>query len=207
MKKRWYIGTVIFVFTLLSVVNQQQLKLPNQEIVLQFSDYELNADSVKKTLAIVKKQLLELGVSNIQVSEAQHGKLKITYYSDTDVASIKNILYKGDISTFDYTSTNQDKKQPTEFPFDTEDFTFNFDIHEIQEGSFTDSGFQGTHTIEVESKTDRFLDPKVYLGTGSLIVNKENRLAKITYKIYKHITISISDKFYYIPEVRAGPIC
>ena len=92
MNSRRYIGALIIVLTFLGVVYQQQNSLPNQEIVLQFTDAKVTSSETQNTIAIVKEQLQNLGADNIHVKETQEGTLKITYYSATNVSSIKKIL-------------------------------------------------------------------------------------------------------------------
>ena len=89
MMARWCISVLIFSLTLFGVVSQQQILVPNQEIVLQFEDVDLTSKQAENTVAIVKQQLQDLGAENIQVFSLENGKLKITYFSDSEVASIK----------------------------------------------------------------------------------------------------------------------
>jgi len=93
-KWQWCISTIIFILTFLGVVNQQQAFLPNQEIVLQFDNANIAVDTAENTIAIVKQQLQSLGATNIKINKGERGKLKITYYSDVDVTSIKNTFSK-----------------------------------------------------------------------------------------------------------------
>ena len=62
MFARWCISTSVFLLILFGAVSQQHLDVPNQQIVLQFTDVELTSEDAKQTILIVKEQLEALGV-------------------------------------------------------------------------------------------------------------------------------------------------
>ena len=93
MKQKWYLSTFVLILVLLGY-SRQQAYVPNQEIVMQFVDADVTSDVTQNAIAIVKKQLQTIGIANIQVRETVAGRLKITYNSDLDVASIKRIFSK-----------------------------------------------------------------------------------------------------------------
>ena len=71
MKLKRYIGALIIVLTLL-VVGQHQISVPNQQIVLQFVD-DVSSDETQNAVALVKKQLRDIGADNIIVSDGEDG--------------------------------------------------------------------------------------------------------------------------------------
>ena len=87
MKSKWYFGIVITALTFF-VVSQQQITVPNQQIVFQFSDNQATVSQTEKAIHAIKAQLENIGVKNTQVFE-QNGILKITYYSDIAITEVK----------------------------------------------------------------------------------------------------------------------
>ncbi len=205
MIARWCISVLIFSLTLFGVVSQQQISVPNQEIVLLFQDVDLTSKQTENTVAIVKQQLYDLGAENIQVLSLENGKLKITYYSDTDIASIKEIFSEENNVALHLTSQNQDEDSSS-FPFEEANISYNLDVYEIQNGQNSGWDFDGAIGLELEPKSDRFLDPN-YLSNEHVGYQYEENQIRVAYKIRKHITIQISAPLHTIPEVRAGPIC
>ena len=124
MIARWCISVLIFSLTLFGVFSQQQILVPNQEIVLQFEDVDLTSKQAENTVAIVKQQLQDLGAENIQVFSLENGKLKITYFSDSEVASIKETFSEESNLTLHLTSQIQDE-DASRFPFEESNISYN----------------------------------------------------------------------------------
>ncbi|WNH08005.1 hypothetical protein [Thalassobellus suaedae] len=206
MKKRWYISTLVVILTVLGVVFHEQISVPNQEIVLQFANVDTTTNQAQKTIAIVKKQLQDLGVQNIQVAEIEKGSLRISYYSDTDVASIKKTFSKEKHIILDYAPFSQDKN-PVKSPLNDDSFSYNIDVFEIDNGNHSDLGFNGKYVLEPKPKNDRFFNPNVYLSANNIDISEKDSIIKVAYKIRRNITITIDNALHKIPEVRALPIC
>lgn len=206
MKKRWYISTLVIILTLLGVVCHEQVSVPNQEIVLQFANVDTNTSQAQNTIAIVKKQLQDLGVKNIRVAEIENGSLRITYYSNTDVASIKETFSKEKNIVIDYSSFNQEQ-EPVKLPLNDESFSYNLDVYEIDNGDHSESGFNGKYVLEPKPENDRFFNPNVFLSANNIDIAEKDRIVKVVYKIRRNITIALDTTLHKIPEVRAGPIC
>lgn len=205
MLKKWYISTFIIILTLLGAVSQQQIVIPNQEIVLQFTNVDVTTEEVKNTIAIVKKQLLELGIDNIKVKESAQGKLKIIYYSDADVNIIKEIFSKEERLAIDFNANHQ-KGSSNKLPIDEDVISYNLDVHEIQDGNDSDWDLNGVNVVAFDSKSDRFFNPNSNLFINKIEVSKDDNIVKLTYKIRRDIALAINDILHKIPEVRAGPI-
>lgn len=205
MIARWYISVLIFSLTLFGAVSQQQILVPNQEIVLQFEDVDLTSKQTENTVAIVKQQLQDLGAENIQVLSLENGTLKITYYSDAQVSSIKETFSEENNLALHLTSQIQDEDSSS-FPFEESNISYNLDVYEIQNGHDSGWGFDGAISLEFEPKSDRFLDPND-LSNQHVVYQYEDYLIQVAYKTCREITIQISDPLHTIPEVRAGPIC
>ena len=116
MKSKWYLSTLIFILALLGF-SQPQVYVPNQEIVVQFSVDEVTFDEAQNAILIVQKQLQGIGAHNIQISEPEQGSFKFTYYSDIDVASIKEIFSEEKSLALGYTSYSQ-SEDGDETPFE-----------------------------------------------------------------------------------------
>ncbi len=180
MIARWCISVLIFSLTLFGVVSQQQISVPNQEIVLLFQDVDLTSKQTENTVAIVKQQLFNLGAENIQVLSLENGKLKITYYSDTDIASIKEIFSEENNVALHLTSQNQDEDSSS-FPFEEANISYNLDVYEIQNGQNSGWDFDGAIGLELEPKSDRFLDPN-YLSNEHVGYQYEENQIRVAYK-------------------------
>ena len=199
MNAKRYISALIIILALLGL-SQHQMSVPNQEIVVQFMDDEVSSDDAQNAITIVKNQLQSIGVDNIQVIEEKDGKLKITYYSDIDVASIKDFLYQEKNLKLGYTSNDESSKSPS----DDESNNYNLDVYEIQKPSDTEWDFEGTLVLELKPDGDRFSNPKVFASIEE--INVEIDITRVAYKLHYNIAIEIDNTSYKIPEVRAGPV-
>ncbi len=203
MKAKWYISTFIIILTLFGAISQQQITVPNQEIVLQFTNTSITSEETQNTVAIVKKQLQDLGVNNIKIKEEENGKLVITYYSDTDVASIKKTFSKEKNLTLDYAFNNQNQDS-SKLPFDKNKINYNLDIYEIQNESDVEWDLNGISVVELKAESNRFLNLNIYAFINVVEINES--IEKVAYKIYYNIAIAIDNTSCKIPEVRAGPL-
>ncbi|GAA3615986.1 hypothetical protein Q4Q39_01495 [Flavivirga amylovorans] len=202
MKAKWYFSTLVIALTLLGVC-QEQISVPNQEIVMEFIYDEVTSDEVQDAIAVVKKQLRALGIDNIQVGEKEDGRLKITYYSDVNVASIKKILSKEKKLALDYTSYNQDEDH-SKLPSNENKNSYNLDVYEIHKSVDGESDLNGTLVVELKHEYDRFSNPNFYIG--KIDVSEEDRIVKTAYKVCRHIAIAMDDMSHNVPDVRAGPV-
>ncbi|HMB99545.1 MAG TPA: hypothetical protein VKN14_00755 [Flavobacteriaceae bacterium] len=200
MKSKWHISIIILIITIFGVVCQQQITAPNQEIVLQLSNIEVNSQVAQETIAIVKKHLEDLGANNIHVKK-EEGKLKISYYSEVEVASIKETLNKEDNLKLDYHS-NQDKDKKNTSNNDL--LGYNFDVYEIQDSNDVDLGLNGI-ILNKKSESDRFLDPNFIVSFYDLDNLKLGKVTKGSYLFWKKVESTIDKFSYKIPDVRAGP--
>ena len=200
MKAKWYLSTFIMMLTLLGV-SLEQYSTPNQEIVVHFNN-EVSIFETQNTIAIVKKQLQDFGVDNIKVHEDSDGTLKITYYSDVDVASIKKLFYSKNHLNIGITANHSNGT--SHFPTEKNSSDYQLDVNEIQKSNETDSDLNGT-VVDVRQKSDRFFKP----AAKSFIdfeVRVRNSNEKVAYIIQKNIAIAIDHSTHNIPEVRAGPL-
>ncbi|MCF7567888.1 hypothetical protein L3X37_05850 [Sabulilitoribacter arenilitoris] len=203
MKSKWYISALIIILTLFGAVTQQQVNVPNQEIVLQFSNASITPQDTQNTIATVKKHLQNIGVSNIQVKKAENGELIITYYSDTDVASIKETFSKEKSLTLDYTLNKQHKDDSNQ-PLGENAVGYNLDIYEIQNGNDAEWDFNGISVVELKYESNRFSNPNIYAFVNATELTES--IKKVAYKTHYNIAIAIDNTSHKTPEVRAGPL-
>jgi len=204
MNSRRYIGALIIVLTFLGVVYQQQNTIPNQEIVLQFTNAKVTSVDTQNTIALVKEKLQNLGANNIQVKETVEGTLKITYYSTTNVSHIKKSLSEENSLSLGYNLNNQEKK-PSNLPIENSSISYNLKVYEIQNGNNADWNFVENTILQIKSDNERLFNPNVFV---SIIVSddKEEGNYKVAYNTFRNIALAIDKASHNIPEVRAGPI-
>ncbi|WP_298320071.1 hypothetical protein [uncultured Aquimarina sp.] len=206
MKKEWYFKILISAFALL-VVMQQQTVVPNQEIVLEFTDIEVTSLEAQNAIAIVKKQLESIGVKNTRISKELHnGKLKISYYSDADVESIKKILAKEQNVALDHIFYDRKNGGEDQFPFNKNSSDYNLDVYKIHKSSDLDTDFNGIFVLEVKQKQERASSFYVYSFDSENDTYHLDNLIKLAQKVNRSIAITIDNISHKIPEVRAGPI-
>jgi len=200
MKTKWYLGALIIILTFLGI-SQEQYSVPNQEIVLQFINDEVSSDEAQDAIAIIIEQLESIGINYTQVRD-EEGKLKITYYSDIDIASVKKTLSEDNTLELDYTNYNQNDSKS---PIDENSNSYQLDVYEIQEGNDLESD-SNKYALEFKTENDRFFTPNVYVSVELTQVKEKNKIKYIAYNTYKNSAIAIENTLRKIPEVRAGPL-
>lgn len=202
MRTKWYFSALIIVFTVLGIC-QQKNTVPNQEILVEFVNDEVTPEDILNTIATVKKTLHIVGIDNIKVEEQNNGTLKITYYSNVNVAIIKKILSKGGDSELEHIAYSE--KGNSEIPSSENLNNYNLDVYEIQKSSGTGLDFDGKYVFEIKYEYDRFSNPNVYVPFGVIDTSAKDKVVKVAYRIRRNIAIAIDNTSHNIPEVRAGP--
>lgn len=203
MNAKWYLSTLFIILGLLGV-SLQQFSVPNQEIVVQFVDKDFSIDEAQDAVAIVKKQLQSIGVDQVKVLEGKNGVLKISYYSDVDIASIKKIFSEDIQLAFDFQSSNQTENH-SNLPSDSNSNSFKLDVFEIQNSIDVELDLNGL-ALNFNPEKDRLVFLKVYFSRNDIDVAKKDNTDKVAYTIFKKNALTIDDAERTIPEVRAGPI-
>ena len=203
MKSKWYLSTLILILALLGF-SQPQVYVPNQEIVVQFSVDEVTFDEAQNAILIVQKQLQGIGAHNIQVSEPEQGSFKFTYYSDIDVASIKEIFSEEKSLALGYTSYSQ-SEDGDETPFEEDTNRYQLNVFEIQKSNDLESDFNGI-LVELSRENDRLVNPNLYYSFVEFYTWKSQEIQKSTYLVQRGIALAIINSSRIIPEVRAGPV-
>ncbi|MEP0262948.1 hypothetical protein [Dokdonia sp.] len=202
MKNKWYISALIFALAIIGI-SLDKASVPNQEIVLQFTDVEVTPTETQDAIALVKSQLQAVSVDNIKIQESGNGILKITYYSDVDVAEIKKIFSKERSVTLDHASYDFNKDN-TDFPFEKDLKKYQLEVYEIQD--IQDLVGSSGNVLELKSEVIRFFTPDSYAILNKVQSEEKNKTEKLAYVVQRNIAIAIDNSSYNIPEVRAGPI-
>jgi len=203
MKTKKFLGAFVLIFSLL-IISQQQFSIPNQEIVVQFTNDKVSLVEIQHTLAKVKKQLQTIGVEHIQVHESENGSLTITYFSAIDVVSIKKIISEDNAFQLGIASVFQ-KGTSNEAPSEKKSNTYKVEVYKIKKGDDSEKDLNGL-ALELKPEVDRFYKPNVYFLKIEIAVWKANKIEKVAYSIQKTIAVEIDNSSHNTPEVRAGPI-
>jgi hypothetical protein len=200
MNTKWYLSTLILILTLLGF-SQQEKYVPNQEIIVQFDDDHVRLEVAQNAIAIVTKQLQTIGVDKIQVREAVDGSLKITYYSDVDIAAIEEIFSKEKDLELGYIFFDE---EPNEFPSNRDSSSYKLNVCEIGNNSDTEPDMNG-YIFELSPEYNRLFNPIVFCSFNEIDSRERNEIAETAYKLHKKIAAAIDNSSHNIPEVRAGP--
>lgn len=201
---KWYFGALIIVFTLLGVY-QNRISVPNQEIVLKFTDVNITSDEAENTIEIVKEQLEAIGIDIIWVRELKDGQFKIAYYSTSDVASVKEILSNDKNLKIGFTSNNL-SDNTSNFPSDKKSKTYKLDVYEIHKSTDSESGLDGKYVITLKQDYNRFYYPNDVIFNNDIDAKDGNIIAEVAYKVHVSIALAIDNSSGNIPEGRAGPV-
>lgn len=197
MNWKWYIPLLVVVFAFAGMTNQKSAQHPNQEILVEFSEIEVDDSRAEAVISEITSHLKSLGAENIRISRLPQGKLKIQYFSTLDVSEVQDILDYSDIISTKNGVADKSDKTPSQ-----ENHTYNIAVIQIQKDA--DKPFHGT-TVDILRLQDNFVKPK--LITSAFLVS-----------IFKEFTPTVerepffTEKFEYtsqyirvLPEIRAGP--
>ena len=202
MFKKHCIRILIVVISFFGIASQKQSEAPNQEIIIHFADANVAVDDVENIINTIKIQLQELGVNYVNVSETGLDELKITYYSDSDISSIKDKLTdKGNLK-LDLNKKGSDSSD--RFPSNQDSLNYNLDFFEIQDSNFN-LGLSGINVSTTDLKNDHLYYTNTNLFNNTFIFENTNSVNQKTYKALENIAFAINNIPHTIPEVRAGP--
>lgn len=202
MKTKLHFGIIVVLLAFLGTFLEQPT-VPNQQMIIQFSDKAITLQDTEIAIDAIQKKLQSVGVTQIQIGQSEGGQLRITYYSDTDVAHIQNILFKAEDLNIAYDS-NQD--QSNNFPEQRHLKDYELNISEISTSSDFNWDFEGTQVAEINQKTDHSNTLKVSYSGKNILTKQYNGAINIAVSVNNAIAIAIDHLSYKIPEVRAGPI-
>ena len=205
MNKRWYISALVIILALLGGIASHEKNItPNQEIVLQFTSETVSSDEAQNAIATVKQQLQAIGIHDIQVTKYEGGQLKITYFSNADIASIKKTLSKEKRLELDNSGID-DNHIPFETPSKDSSIVYNLDVYEIQNGYDAAFHLSGKLGLEHKADNERLSNTNPHANAKVIDCTRLEQQVKVAYKFHKYSGITIDYKSNKIPEVRAGP--
>ena len=187
-----------FILALILASTQLETKVvPNQQIIVEFSDSELHNDS--RILDQLTKDLNELGISNLNIIKKHSGKFLLTYFSNTNITDVKKKLsttLNHDISISN--NKNSDENQ--------EEQKVKFKIQHLDKNGLPINGLNGTSVAESSFKSNR-LDSNLFDYLSTAYIHNQHLFAFIINekkRIYNQIFLNdlLANK---LPEVRAGP--
>ena len=203
MNWRWYISAVVIALAFFGMSLGQSTTNPNQEIVVRFNTTSIDSDEVQQAIADIRSQLKSIGIEEVHVSEILDGKLKVTYFSDKEVAVIKKLFLQHNKIQLGST-TFDDKDGSSKIPFNQNSNTYKLDVIKIQQDLGSDVGFHGT-LVEIKSANDQYVKPIFSVVASQIDFNIKYSTESAGCKTYPNIAHLINNSAHKIPEVRAGP--
>jgi hypothetical protein len=200
MKTRLHFGLLVILLAFLGTYLEQST-VHNQQIVIQFSDQNIDEKDAEIALETIKKQLQTIGIDFIKINQNDDGQLKITYYSTSDIAQIEALLTNG--QHFKLTYGLEDKSSDVPEHKSSKDYELN--ISEIKNSNHIKWDFERAEIVQLNQKSDHSNNPRV--NTSSVVVNENyfNGAVHTNIRTNHAIAIAIDNYSYMIPEVRAGP--
>ena len=194
-----HLGVVMVILMFLGTYIEHNL-VPNQQIVIQFSNHQITSEEANSAAEALKQQLEEIGAEKLDIGQFNSGQLTITYYSDTDVMRIQKVLTDDDL-VLDYSLENEsnDKSIPEKAEL------YKFNVSEIQDSPINNWDFEGTLVTELNHKSDRYYFPKVKSSATKEELNTKSKILYSRFTISSVFQIHKGKFAYQIPEVRAGP--
>lgn len=202
MNWRWYIPILLIALTFFGG-SLEQSALPNQEIVVQFNAEKVSDSEAQQAIARITSQLKSVGVQNVVVSKIHGSRLKVTYYSTTDVITIKNLFKEEGKLQLDDTAFNE-KQTSSEIPFSKNTSIYKLDVVKLQKDYSANSGLQGLPII-LKSAKDTYLKPIISLCVSETEFILKQQKEQVAFKNYRSVSLLIDTTSHKIPEVRAGP--
>lgn len=201
MNTKWYIPLFVIILAAIGL-SWEPTTVHNQEIVVQFQE-EATSNEAKHAIVQVKRQLESIGVTDVQVVVSAEGNLKITYFSNTEVARIK-ALFSLENELAVHERSSEHGSTPYEIPTSNKHNSYKLDVSEIQNGRTPTSGFNGC-AVDIQSESDRFFNPHVKLLLPEIHLKEKEVLEEVAFLNYAKTALFIESNSRIIPEVRAGP--
>ncbi len=200
MNSKWYISTLIILLAFIGL-NQEQTKVANQQIVLQFSDAEKTSFTAhEQVLATITERLAVLGIASVEISKNDGKHLSIRYYSAIDAEKVGEFLSQDSgllvvHDDFDHV--------PFDFPEDGLPENFSLIVSDLQHPSDDIAGLFGKLAPESSRDYELFVNP---LGGGqSTSSTVFAGYFAVANKIYSVQKVDKENTSHIFPEVRAGP--
>ena len=202
MKTKLHFGILVL---LLAFIGRyiEQTNVPNQQVVIQFSDDNISIEAAEETIEVIFSKLESSGAEQIQIGQNENGQLKITYYSKANVNKIQSIFSNAEGFKLDYAS---DSNSSTDFPVHRTVKDFELNISEIQNSNPINWDFEGVEVVQLNQKSEFSYNLKVNTSSTLLNTVQSNGIQKVAIKVNTTVALAIDKLSFNIPEVRAGPI-
>lgn len=201
MKIKLHFGVLVVLIAFLGTFLESST-MPNQQIVIQFLDKDITHDTSESAIESVKKQLRSIGAALIEINKNEDGQLVITYYSETNVELIQNILNQA--NDFKLTNDSGDNGA-TNLPESKTVKAYKLDISEIKNNNPINWSFERTEIVELNHKSDASNSFKVNSSAQNFDENPIVVRIKVAQQNNLSVIFTIDEQSYKIPEVRAGP--
>jgi hypothetical protein len=199
MNAKWCVSTLIIILALLGL-SQEQTKVSNQQISLQFTAVELASENAHdEVLAAITKRLKVLGVDAIEIIENDGRQVSIRYYSDVDALSVKEFLTQDNQLSLTY-----EDELPFDFPKEQFPEKYNIEVSDLHQQDDNGLSLNG-NLVLIQKQDDNGFSNPVILQFNNAIVFKQDAIVHLAFKINRVIAIAIDNTSQTIPEVRAGP--
>jgi hypothetical protein len=199
---RWYIPICLIVLAYFGI-SEERSTLPNQEIIVRFDGSSVGLVEARQAISEVTEKLKTIGIRQIQVSDLQNGRLKVSYYSRLDVSQVRQLFQShGGLHVADFAK----HKNPVPFqaPFGNESGSYyKLDIVKIDEDLGSNMGLHG-FPVEIKSIKDYNFIPVISLA-ASHTEFLGSEFENVSPKNYGDLSLLRTLSPHYIPEVRAGP--
>ena len=197
MQIKRYIFSFVFCITLLGVIQNNRSIEANQEIVLQVESHLQNEEQADQSLALVSDVLKQIGADAIVITEKGDGLYRISYYSDTSVNQIKQILAEQNKIALEKSSKLPSKEQQK---------SYDFDVFKIESGQTKSWDFEGQEVYTLQLKSDRSFSPDVFKFSNFIEVGDPHISINSAINANRYVVFASDNTSYNIPEVRAGPL-
>ena len=201
MKTKLQFGVLAILLAFLGTFLEQPT-VPNQQIVIEFSDKTITAEDTENAIESIQNKLQSIGVTQIRIGQNESGQLRITYHSDVDVEHIQHVLFKAEDFKVAYDASDRESHS---FPEDRSVKDYELNISEIKTSNHVNWDFEGTQVTEINQKTDHSNPLKVNSSGEQINTKLSNGIIKVAVVVNNSIEIAIDHRSYKIPEVRAGP--
>ena len=202
MKTKLHFGILIILLTFLGRYLEHN-NLPNQQVVIQFSDENISNEDALNTIEAIQKRLEDFGAEHIHIGQSERGQLKITYFSNANVESIQDILSSEDGFKFSYDAS---KKSSTNFPFKEKVKDYELNISEIQSNNNINWDFERVEIVELNQKSEHSTNLKIKISGEAFDIQRCNNITNVAIKVTNRISNATDNTSFNIPETRAGPI-
>ncbi|WP_299111603.1 hypothetical protein [uncultured Winogradskyella sp.] len=202
MKTKLHFGLITVLLAFL-VTFLEPNTVPNQQIVIQFSNDTITIADTEDTIEAIQNKLQSIGVTQIQIGQSKTGQLRITYFSEEDVADIQKALFNAEDFQVAYSPSVQSSK---DFPNVPKVKDYELNVSEIKTSTSNTWDFEGTEVATFNPKSDHSNTLKVHNSGNQVSSELNNHVINTIVEAYKVAAIVSNNSSYKIPEVRAGPM-